>query len=111
MSTDYAVPRGEGAYDTRVHLRLSMTLADRLEAAFQTQSQGIRAAMRYAITEAPLSRWPVATDGGDLEGEAVKRVSIRVPPALDEDLGRVVEQASAPGQSRVVRDAARDLLA
>ena len=111
MSTDYAVPRGEGAYDTRIHLRLSTTLADRLEAAFQTQSQGIRAAMRYAIAESPLSRWPVVTDGRDLEGEAVKRVSVRVAPALDENLSHIVEQESAPGQSRVVRDAARDLLA
>jgi hypothetical protein len=111
VSTD-GVPRrnpGDG-YDSRVHLRLSTTLASRLEAAFETQSRGIRAAMQHVVSEAPLAKWPVATDGADLEGESVKRVSVRVPPALDADLEAAVEPAAAPEKSRAVRDAARDLL-
>jgi metal-responsive CopG/Arc/MetJ family transcriptional regulator len=40
----------------------------------------------------------------------VKRVTVQIAPTVDEDLGRVVDQEPAPGQSRAVRDAARDLL-
>ena len=29
--------------------------------------------MRYAIAEAPLAGWPVATDGGDLEGDDLEQ--------------------------------------
>jgi hypothetical protein len=110
VTINYAEPRNEGEFDQRVHVRLTAALAERLRDAFFSLSKGVRAAMRYAVDVAPLDRWPVADEADDLENTAIERVTVRVPPTLDEDLGRVVEQEPAPGQSRAVRDAARDLL-
>ena len=111
MNSQHTAPTGLPAeYDSRIHLRLPVSLAEQLRDRYETQSQGVRAAMEYAIVESPLPAWPVDRAGGDLDDTEVKRVSVRASPTVDEALEDVLATEEAPGKSRAVRDAARGLL-
>lgn len=112
MSTESAAsPTADDRYTERVHLRLPTSLAREIETAFASRSTGLRAAIRYAVAEAPLPAWPVAAPAADLVDGSTTRVSVRVSPAMREDLAAVAALEAAPDQSRAIRDGARALLA
>jgi metal-responsive CopG/Arc/MetJ family transcriptional regulator len=112
MSTEsYANPAAEARYTERVHLRLPSSLGREIETAFASRSTGLRAAIRYAVAEAPLPSWPVAAPTSDLVDGSTTRASVRVSPAMREDLAAVAALETAPDRSRAIRDGARALLA
>jgi len=114
MSTEsesYAAPLRGAEYTERVHLRLPASLGEALAAVFASRSAGLRAAVRSVVSEAPLAAWPVVSAAGDLAGESTIRVSVRVSPAMREDLAAVAALEAAPDRSRAIRDGARAVLA
>ncbi|WP_254841105.1 CopG family ribbon-helix-helix protein [Natronomonas marina] len=111
MSTDIvsqADPREE-----RTTIRVSTRTAAKLTDEFYTTSEGLRAAMRYCIAEAPLSEWPVPEQpvGADIRADSTRRVTVRVDQERLERLEAVVDRHNVPSPSRAVRDALREMLA
>jgi len=104
-------PATEPRVDARLSLRLPEPLADDLDAAYETRSVGVRAAIEYLVAEAPLEPWthpPVGS--GDLVGRRTVRTTVRLTERQVTALEAVVQQHSVADRSRAVRDGVREVL-
>jgi hypothetical protein len=48
-------------------------------------------ALRHAINTALLGQWLIEDEADDLKNTTIERVTVRMAPTVDEDIGRAVE--------------------
>jgi hypothetical protein len=93
--------------DDRFSLRISKHCHEQLNAQYGSIAPGVREAMVYLRDNGLEDRSDVdGVDGSDLDGQASKRVTIRVQPQLLAAVDDVVADADR-GRSRAIRDAIR----